>query len=64
MHSERENADLQPLHKDRRTISKPQDNPFKDRMTKANISKSHLEDKRMTHHHLRKKKVVIFEPNM
>jgi len=57
MHSERENADLQPLSKDRRSISTPQDLPFSKKMTRTNISRSHLEDKRMTHHHLRKNRI-------
>jgi len=53
MHSERENADLQPLTKDKRSLSTPQDRPFANRMIKSTMRMSHLEDKRMTHNNLR-----------
>lgn len=61
MHSERENADLQPLSKDRRALSAPQDQPFSNRMVKSTMRMSHLEDKRMTHSHLRKNRGGYFQ---
>jgi len=60
MHSERENADLQPLTKNKPSISTPQDKAFQKRMIKSTIRLSHLEDKRMTHQHLRKKRGRYF----
>jgi len=60
MHSERENADLQPLNKNRRSLSAPQDQPFANRIIKSTMRMSHLEDKRMTHHRLEKKRDSYF----
>jgi len=53
IHRKRENADLQPLSKDRRSLSPPQDKPFSRRMTKSNMRLSHMEDRRLTDNHLR-----------
>ena len=55
IHSERENADLQPLDLNRRSISTPQDKPHSIRQTKKNMSMSHLEDRRMTHDEIGKR---------
>lgn len=53
LYTARAKHDLQPLNKDRRTISKPQDKPFANRMTKSNVSMSHLVDKKKLHAHVR-----------
>lgn len=45
--------DIQPMGAQRRSLNKPQDKPFGKRMTRMNISMSHLEDRKMTRAHLR-----------
>ncbi len=49
----REKADLQPLHKDTGTIYKPADSQFSSRMRNKQEYLGNIEDKRITHHHLR-----------
>ena len=49
----RDKADLQPLHKDTGIIFRPADAPFGSRMRNKQEYLGHIEDKRITHHHLR-----------
>lgn len=51
----RQKADLQPLHKDTNTIYKPADAPFGSKMRNKQEHLGHIEDKRITFHHLRGK---------
>lgn len=51
----RDKADLQPLHKDTGIIYRPADAPFASKMRNKQEYLGHLEDKRITHHHLRGK---------
>jgi len=48
----RHKADLQPLHKDTNTIFRPADAPFSNKMENKQEYLSHIEDKRITKHHL------------
>jgi len=48
----RHKADLQPLHKDTNTIFRPADAPFANKMENKQEYLSHIEDKRITKHHL------------
>lgn len=53
LYTARAKHDLQPLSKDRSTLSKPQDKPFANQRTRANVSMSHLVDKKKLNAHLR-----------
>jgi len=55
LYTARAKHDLQPLSKNRRVLSKPQDRPFAKRMTRSNVSMSHLVDRKKLHAHLREK---------
>jgi len=55
LYTARAKHDLQPLSKNRRILSKPQDRPFAKRMTKSNVSMSHLVDKKKLHAHIRER---------
>ena len=50
----RKNHDLQPLSKDRASNTKPTDRPFGSKMFKTQKRLGGLEDKRITHDHLRR----------
>ena len=49
----RDKADLQPLHKDTSIIFRPADASLGSKMRNKQEYLGHLEDKRITHHHLR-----------
>jgi len=55
LYNARAKHDLQPLSKNRPTLSKPQDRPFAKRQTRANVSMSHLVDKKKLHAHVRER---------
>ena len=50
----REKHDVQPLSKDRRSVRKPMDRPFGRKMFKTQKRLGQLEDKRITHSHLKR----------
>lgn len=50
----RKKHDIQPLSKDRRSVRKPMDRPFGRKMFKTQKRLGQLEDKRITHAHLRR----------
>jgi len=52
---QRDNADLQPLHKDSNAIKSVKDSPTTTMMSNKQKYLSHLEDTRLTHHGLKNK---------
>ena len=60
LYTARAKHDLQPLSKDRPTLSKPQDKPFEKRQTQANVSMSHLVDRKKHNTNTRKNSRLLF----